>query len=357
MRGSGAETADDLTPSDGGNGAVRSLVFTTADTDDPFGAWRSVLDVLFECVPPRRTESISFNGNLVVYHFGTFLLCRSRASGGRYRRNQAGLVRDDLDHIVVSCLLNGGIALAHPTAKRLRPGDIAILDLSASFAFATTEADALHLILPRWALPASIADQQPASPRVLFRGSAMGVIVRGMLEALALAARRLASGETLALSGAIPELLASCLAPTVSSPHAGPSRSIGQRLRRHIEENLHRDDLTPHTIARDLGVSRSQLYRQFENVGGVRTYIRRRRLRRSLTALCDPRHPDRRIGEIAYEAGFADEAHFSRLFRQRFGISPREARASVRDGRHPGPSPAVAADSSLSDWLLALISG
>ncbi len=357
MRGRDEETADDLTPPDGGNGAVRAFVFTTAGTDDPFGAWGSVLDVLFECVPPRRTVSTSFDASLVVHHFGTFLLCRSRVTGGRYQRSRIGLLGNDLDHIVVSCLLSGEIALAHPAAKRLRPGDVAVIDLSAPFAFATTEVEALHLIMPRWALPASITDQQPTSPRFLVRESAMGIIIRGMLEALAAAARRLATGETLALSGAIPELLASCLASTVQPSHTGPRPSIGQRLRRHIEENLHRDDLTPLTIARELGVSRSQLYRQFESVGGVRTYIRRRRLRRSLSALCDPRHPDRRIGEIAYDAGFADEAHFSRLFRQRFGISPREARASVRAGRQPGLSPAAATDPSLSDWLLALISG
>lgn len=359
MRGRDEETADELTPPDGGNGAVRSLVFTTAGTDDPFGAWRSVLEVLFEFGPPRRTSSISFGASLVVHHFGTFLLCRSRAFGGRYRRSRHRLV-DDLDHIVVSCLLSGGIALAHPAAKRLRPGDIAILDLSAPFTFAASEADALHLIMPRWALPASIADQHPASPRILSRGSAMGIIVRGMLEALAAAALRLAGGETLALSGVIPELLASCLASTAAPPHAGTRGSIGQRLRRHIEENLHRDDLTPLTIARELGVSRTQLYRQFEKVGGVRSYIRRRRLRRSLIALCDPRHLDRRIGEIAYDAGFADEAHFSRLFRQRFGVSPREARASARTGTHPGLpslSSSPSSNPSLSDWLLALISG
>ncbi|WP_416798720.1 helix-turn-helix domain-containing protein [Ciceribacter azotifigens] len=346
-----------MTPPDGGTGAVKTLVFTTAGTSDPFGAWKSVLDLLFECAAPRPTAPLSFDASLVVHHFGTFLLCRSKAAASRYQRSQVGLVGNELDHIVISCLLSGEIALADPAAKRLRPGDVAIIDLSAPFAFATTEMDALHLIMPRWALPASIADQQPASPRFLVGGSAMGIIVRGVLEALAVAAHHLATGETLALSGAIPELLAYCLASTVRPSHTGPRPSIGQRLRRHIEENLHRDDLTPIAIAREMGVSRSQLYRQFENVGGVRTYIRRRRLRRSLSALCDPRHADRRIGEIAYDAGFADEAHFSRLFRQRFGISPREARASVRAGRQPGLSPAAATEPSLSDWLLALISG
>lgn len=357
MRGRDEETADELTPPDGGNGAVRSLVFTTAGADDPLGAWRTVLDLLFEFGPPRRTSSISFDASLVVHHFGTFLLCRSNASGGRYHRSRHKLAGDDLDHIVVSCLLSGRIALGHPAAKRLRPGDVSIVDLSAPLAFAVTNADVLHLVLPKWALPASIVADQPASPRILLGGSAMGIFVRGMLETLAAAARHFAGGEVVALSGAVPELLASCLGAMAPVSPAGGRASLGQRLRRHIEENLPRDDLTPASIARELGVSRTQLYKHFDKVGGVNTYIRRRRLRRGLAALCDPRHADRRIGEIAYDAGFADEAHFSRLFRQRFGMSPREARASARTGSHPGVSPAFPADPSLSDWLLALISG
>lgn len=132
---------------------------------------------------------------------------------------------------------------------------------------------------------------------------------------------------------------------------------LGRRLRRHIEDNLNRTDLTASRLAREAGVSRSQLYRQFETTGGVDRYIRRRRLRRSLQALTDPRSADLRIADIAYDVGFSDEAHFSRLFRQAYGQSPRDTRAAARDGpsrAEIGTALSPEAGTSFAEWLLTL---
>src|SRR3546814_14949123 len=93
-----------------------------------------------------------------------------------------------------------------------------------------------------------------------------------------------------------------------------------------------RETLTPDTIVSELLVSRSQLYRQFERLGGVQHYVRQRRLRQCLLALCNPLYAGQRIADIAYERGFSDEAHFSRLFRADFGISPRAARQAAARG-------------------------
>ncbi|CAN7704402.1 helix-turn-helix domain-containing protein [Pararhizobium sp. LjRoot238] len=350
------DTTEELTSPTGGEGTVASFHFTTTDTPSPFDAWRSLLIILFDSLLPKAPSSDAFQANLIVHHFGTFLLCRSVVDGGRYRRTEARLAWDDLDHIVISCLLRGGVTLARPAARRLRPGDVAVLDLSAPVVFAMKAAESMHLILPRTLLPSSVAPEQPAAGRILAKDTAMGVIIRGVLEALSEAARRLSTGELIALGTSVPDLLASCLGPSAAVTSTEARGDLGRRLRRHIEENLHRSDLTPSRLARDLGVSRSQLYRQFETGGGVETYIRRRRLRRCLLALCDPRHADRRIGDIAYEMGFADEAHFSRLFRRAFGLSPRAARTAVRLGDAPGLAliPPLPGGASFAHWLAGL---
>jgi len=347
---------DDSARPAGGQGAIASFHFATTGIDSTFDAWRSLLNVLFDSLPPKPSPSSPFQPNLIVYHFGTFLLCRSAAVGGRYRRTEARLAWNDLDHIVISCLVRGGIALTSPATRRLRPGDVAVLDLSAPMAFAMSAADGVHLIMPRTLLPASMAPVHPMTGRILAQDTAMAIFIRGILEALGEAALRLSPGEVIALGASVPDLLASCLGPAGEPSSTEARGDLGRRLRRHIEENLHRSDLTPSRLTHDLHVSRSQLYRQFESSGGVEAYIRRRRLRRCLLTLCDARHADRRIGDIAYEMGFSDEAHFSRLFRRAFGVSPRGARAAVRqDGLDFGglfrPSTAGA---SFGDWLTAL---
>lgn len=185
----------------------------------------------------------------------------------------------------------------------------------------------------------------------------MAILIRKILEALAEAALHLSPSEVIALGASVPDLLASCLGPATSPTKA--KGDLGRRARRHIEENLHRKDLTPARLTRDLHISRSQLYRQFGASGGVEGYIRRRRLRRCLLTLCDPRHSERRIGDIAYEMGFTDEAHFSRLFRHAFGLSPRGARTAIKrnDLDLGGLFSPSGSDASLGDWLTALSAG
>ena len=50
-------------------------------------------------------------------------------------------------------------------------------------------------------------------------------------------------------------------------------------------------------------------------------------LRHVTTPLANPAFAHRHIYDIAYDCGFTNEAHFSRVFRRAFGVSPSDARA------------------------------
>lgn len=334
-------------------GAVPELRLLTSGVDDPVDAWRACLDVLFDDV--HFSTGDDFQASLTVRHLGTFLLCRSFAGGTRFSRSARLVERDDVDHLVISCLLSGRIAAGSP-ARAVRPGDITIIDLTTPLVFAMSAADALHVIVPRTALPSAVASTGSMPWRVLKKETAMGILLRGVIDGLFKASQYFDAGEAGALGAYFPELLGCLLAtPSGAVIAVAAKGDLGRRLRRHIEDNLNRTDLTSARLAREVGISRSQLYRQFEASGGVDRYIRRRRLRRSLQALTDPRRAGLRIGDIAFDVGFSDEAHFSRLFRQAYGQSPREARTAARDKR----SQAAAANfpgsgTSFAEWLLTL---
>jgi AraC-like DNA-binding protein len=76
------------------------------------------------------------------------------------------------------------------------------------------------------------------------------------------------------------------------------------------------------TVARDLGVSRRQMERLFlAQVGvGPKRFASLARLQWVLANL------DRRRSwaDLAFEAGYADQAHFVRTFRERVGMTPGE---------------------------------
>jgi AraC-like DNA-binding protein len=123
----------------------------------------------------------------------------------------------------------------------------------------------------------------------------------------------------------------------VTVPVPAGNLTLVERARRLIRARLAEDELSPELVCRELGVSRSRLYRLFEPLGGISSYVRRQRLIQARHALADPQ--DRRpIMTIAEQWGFADPSVFSRSFRQEFGMSPRAVRESG-SGRS-GPAPA-----------------
>jgi AraC-like DNA-binding protein len=129
------------------------------------------------------------------------------------------------------------------------------------------------------------------------------------------------------------------------------------RVRRHIDEHLRSPGLSAESITRDLGLSRARLYRVFEPLGGVATYIRKRRLRRCLKDLADPALRHRRISDIAWDWGFPDQASFSRGFRAEFGTTPREARGLRGDwpGENGGLADPANGDRRYEAWLRDLL--
>jgi len=111
---------------------------------------------------------------------------------------------------------------------------------------------------------------------------------------------------------------------------------IVERASRIITQKLNDRNLTPDTLCRDLGVSRSRLYRIFEFSGGVSNYIRRERLLKTRDILMDI-SDGRSISSIAEDWGFTDPSAYSRVFRKEFGITPKEARMAGWRGDQPAP--------------------
>lgn len=99
-----------------------------------------------------------------------------------------------------------------------------------------------------------------------------------------------------------------------------------------IEQNLHRYDLTPATVARALGISVRKLHVLFAPTGqSFSRYVLTRRLEAVRTQLRS--EPDRAVIDIALACGIKSSSVFYRGFRDAFGMNPSTYRDSMRDGR------------------------
>jgi AraC family transcriptional regulator len=84
-------------------------------------------------------------------------------------------------------------------------------------------------------------------------------------------------------------------------------------------------------LAASVGVHPVTLARAFRRSFGctVGEYLRRLRIERAAERLASGTQP---LAEIALAAGFADQSHFSNVFRRRVGMSPSVYRREARGG-------------------------
>jgi AraC-like DNA-binding protein len=96
-------------------------------------------------------------------------------------------------------------------------------------------------------------------------------------------------------------------------------------------------------------MSRSNLYRLFEDIGGVARYIQRERLLEAHAVLSDSASRQS-ISAIAEDLCFADPSAFSRTFKREFGYSPTEVRSAALAGLVPRATLSSRAVSDRADF-------
>jgi AraC family transcriptional regulator len=134
--------------------------------------------------------------------------------------------------------------------------------------------------------------------------------------------------SALSLHGLGLELLAVLARGSASAGESGRPAWIGRAeelLRASALEKLSLDDL-----AAEVEVHPTHLSRVFRRVFGVPVgeYVRRLRIDHATALLA---RDDLSLAQIASESGFADQAHFTRVFKRRLGITP--GRYRVRLGK------------------------
>ncbi len=101
-----------------------------------------------------------------------------------------------------------------------------------------------------------------------------------------------------------------------------PAHIHGKGAAGGSQELLRSPSLGPDRLCREAGMSRSQLYRVLEQVGGVANYIKRCRLAESFALLSDVSN-SQAINEIAEISCFSDASTFQPSFSARIWRQPR----------------------------------
>lgn len=92
-----------------------------------------------------------------------------------------------------------------------------------------------------------------------------------------------------------------------------------------VTQNLSNSDLSVDDLSKEVGISRSGLYRRFSDVTGQKPteFIRSIRLKHAAEML---HSTDKSVSKIAYMCGFSSPSYFNRRFKEMFGMAPSEYR-------------------------------
>ncbi len=319
-----------------GLGGVKHLpAYELATHDLPpgyqFEAWRNNFAPMLEFDEPDDV-TVGFGGRQVTWDLGCLAFSHIETDALGFVSLPGHTRRDPLDHWTLTTLLYGSVNTVAP-ARTFEGGAgvVQVHPLGRPFEGTVTNSEMLMLFVPRDFCAEVTGALNAAEFSNLSTG--MGRLFTDYMFGLAKRLPVIDETELPALVAATRAMILACAAP--SADHIEEAQEpiasvLIERAHRIIQARLFDPTLAADSLRRELGVSRSRLYRLFEPFGGVMHYIQRRRLLDAHSALSDP-NDRRRIIEIAEQHCFSDGTEFSRAFRREFGCSPTD----VRSGQKP----------------------
>jgi AraC-like DNA-binding protein len=310
-------------------------VFSTDDIPirDRLPLWGEAVWRMIGGLDSRAFGDEAFQGRIDGGSASYVHICKLEATRHSVVRTPQHARRADREILKVVAQLEGvGQFEQFGRSVRLRPGDWSVYDTSHSYnVINPANVEQLVLMIPKERLPEKIAVEDLLVRRL---SSGQGVSRLAWMSMLT-AFRELPFMSATAAAGTADVLaqlvFLSLLDLRGESSSVGRRATLRDRIKALVASRLRDPELSVDTIANALNCSRRHLYNAFADEGdGVAEYILVERLAAARADLVDPRQSQRSVTDIAFDVGFNQPAHFSKVFATRYGCSPREWRRRAR---------------------------
>lgn len=324
---------------------------------DAFEIYRDSFTQLGEVRDVADNGRAGFSSQTRAYLFGPSIIARARSSSQTLAREADHIRRSGIDHISVIVNLTDTVGDCDGRTLRAEAGSVQFRDLSRASVASMSGIDMVTVMIPRAAVPSWLLSRG-IHGLVLPGSSAGGRLVSSHLLTLVEVAGELSEAEGSAGIEAAFVIAERFLGHqrSVTPGHADAiHRTIRERAMALLDSRPPQAKWDAATVAVAIGVSRTSLYRAFENTGGVRPYVLRRRLARAYAALRGRRGLSPSVELIGQRNGFPDRRTFVQAFRSQFGLSPDDVAPSDpllngTKGTQEAPT-ARAMHDVLTDWI------
>lgn len=330
-----------------------ALVLTTVSVPDGerIAYWRDALSRALVPMAVTAREDAPFEGRVRTERLGCLRLSTIDADAHRVSRTGAHIAgaTADADCVAVGVQRTGTATLVQDGRRAFADeGDLVVYDTARPYSLDFPGRSTTHVVhVPRRALGVPEDDLRRVAGTAIAGGEGIGALLAGFLTSLTASVPACAPAVAARLAAGVVDLFATLVherARTVPAAEAHPAGALVRRVRDHIDGHLGDPGLSPQSVAAAHHISVRYLHRLFEGEGvTVARLIQRRRLERCARELARPGATAPTVSAVAQRWGFANPAHFSRVFRAAYGLSPREWRGA-REDRTPAGRPVTGAD-------------
>lgn len=327
------------------------------------GYWHASLANVCTLSFPEGMSAETFEAQNDMWMLGSMMLSRRTCSPHILHRSSQSIRSDQIDHYKIHLRVDTAAATHlqagqyEATKRHVEVGirQCVMTDLARPELVRVDRGSTINVVVPRDQLDALLP--RPVDLHGTVLSGPCSVLLADYLHSLSESLSHMSVEQLPDVTRATLHLLAASLAPSMDTlALAGPAvdMTLRRQIKRFIEAELTRADISATRICARFHISRSTLYRLFEPMGGVARYIRERRLMR-IHALLVTSEGRPHLQRLAEDHGFNTPAHFSRAFREQFGYAPSEL---VARGPRPGAAPGIVSPgNSLERWLHSLRSG
>lgn len=307
---------------------------------DRFEAWAERLGRTHAPMQLSSERTADYRGHQRVIGLGEVTVWPATFDHLVFRRTP-GLVRQSDPEVFHLSLLRHGDGAASWGRQQVayRIDDFHVNCSSRSYDISTGP-DPVTIIgveIPRAAVgvPAGRADQVVG--RRISGREGMGALLAGLLVQLAGDTSSYRAADAERLGTVVTDLVTAVFAHALDAERGLPpethARTLTLRIKSFVRQHLGDPELTPAKIAAAHHISRSYLYRLFQDEGlSVASYIRDQRLAHARRDLTDPGLRTLPIHAVAARWGYSRPGDFTRAFRSTHGMTPSDLREQSLNG-------------------------
>lgn len=286
-------------------------------------------------------DDFSFRPAVVTRDLGPLRLAELVTPGGECFRDERSARDSDSALWQIDLVTRGRVrAEQGGNTAVLGPSDLVLIDPVRPVRFATSATTSVTLLVPRHSLRLG-PDDAARLTGVRIRGDqGPGALVSSLARDMARSVDGFRADEAQRSAAAVIELIAVALSAQLGDSRPVPDEALRARIVGFVEARLSDRDLIPAKVAAAHHMSVRRLHKLFEDQPlTLSALIRRRRLER---CHADLSRTDLTVAAVAARWGFADPAHFSRLFKATYGynaaalISSNRARRINASAARPG---------------------